>query len=57
MMKELQESFDIKDNPNTLNIVILLKKTPSGDQGEGSSPLPQLEDKEGFNKLIQMAGM
>ncbi len=57
MVKELQETIEIKDDPQTLGIDILLKKSPTGDQGEGPSPLPQMDDKEGFNNLMQMAGM
>ncbi len=57
MVKELQESIEIKDVPNTLDIDLLLKKAQGAEEGEGSNPLPQMQDKEGFQQLLQMAGM
>ncbi len=57
MVKELQESIDIKDDPKTMYLDILLKAPTKGDAGEGPSPLPQLQDKDGFLQLCQMAGV
>ncbi len=57
MVKELQETIEIKDDPKTLNIDILLKAPNGGEAGDGPSPLPQMQDKAGFMDLMKMAGM
>ncbi len=57
MVKELQESIDIKDDPKTLDIDLLMKGPPKGNATDGPSPMPQLQDKDGFLQLCQMAGV
>ncbi len=57
MVKELQDTIEIKDDPKTLYIDILLKAPLKGGAADGPNPLPQMQDKQGFMDLMQMAGM
>ncbi|OLS14932.1 MAG: hypothetical protein RBG13Loki_1445 [Promethearchaeota archaeon CR_4] len=57
LLKELQEAIQIKDDPNTLNLKVLVKAPPGVDISDAIAQIAALKDKDSVKQLMQMAGM